>query len=299
MKTYSLTEGLFALNPKLVKYIIVHCSATPRGRDIGAAEIRTWHRQRGFKDIGYHFVIRLDGTIEPGRPLGEPGAHCSGKNACSVGICYVGGVEADCRTPADTRTPAQKAALSELIARLRELFPDAEVRGHRDFAAKACPSFDATALYATKGRKIPGVLAGVLLLSLALCGCRTSRDTQTADNAAVALVSRADEVRQTSFELTDSLEIVIEHPVVTNFAPDSSVTVFRAAKATLRKKSDATVTENTAVTRNDSTSAVTRLATATRTSAEDSFLRTFTRVTVVTAGALLLSLLLICHRNRK
>lgn len=134
---------------KKVNYIIVHCSATPRGRDIGVNEIRTWHKARGFKDVGYHYVVRLDGTIEPGRPETEQGAHCKGLNSNSIGVCYVGGVEADGKTPADTRTQAQKSALKWLLKRLLVHHPRAEVRSHRDFALKACPSFDATAEYRT------------------------------------------------------------------------------------------------------------------------------------------------------
>lgn len=129
-----------------VTEIIVHCSATPAGRDVGAAQIRRWHLARGFRDIGYHFVIRLDGTVEPGRPLAMQGAHCPGHNAISVGVCYIGGCDSR-MNPADTRTPAQREALERLIVRLLRLFPGATVHGHRDFAAKACPSFDATSEY--------------------------------------------------------------------------------------------------------------------------------------------------------
>lgn len=147
MEKLKLADGKFAANPQSVRHIIVHCSATPRGRDIGAKEIRQSHIHRGFRDIGYHFVVRLDGTVEPGRPLGQPGAHCLGKNNCSIGVCYVGGLEKDIKTVADTRTPQQRKSLLELIAGLRRLFPYADVRGHRDFAAKACPCFDATKEY--------------------------------------------------------------------------------------------------------------------------------------------------------
>lgn len=128
--------------------IIIHCSATPEGRDVTAAEIRRWHVQgRGWADIGYHYVITLDGRIESGRPLDRPGAHCRGHNARSIGVCYAGGLAADGRTPRDTRTPAQRAALLTLLRQLRKQYPAAVIRGHRDFAAKACPSFDATAEY--------------------------------------------------------------------------------------------------------------------------------------------------------
>lgn len=125
-----------------IDLIVVHCSATPAGREHTAADIDRWHRQRGFDGIGYHFVVRLDGTVEAGRPIGKPGAHCLGKNANSIGVCYIGGLDAAGR-PADTRTPAQRTALLTLLRRLRQLYPKAEIFGHNRFAAKACPCFDA------------------------------------------------------------------------------------------------------------------------------------------------------------
>lgn len=130
-----------------VTELIVHCSATPAGRDVSAADIRRWHKEeRGFADIGYHFVVRLDGTVEYGRSLANIGAHCHGHNSRSVGVCYVGGIGSDGR-PADTRTPAQRQALLGLLTALHRRFPGASIHGHRDFAPKACPSFDATAEY--------------------------------------------------------------------------------------------------------------------------------------------------------
>lgn len=122
--------------------IIVHCTATPEGRDVTVEEITRWHRARGFRTIGYHYLIRLDGTICPGRPENEIGAHCKGENARSVGICYAGGLASDGKTPKDTRTAAQRASLRRLVADLRERYPGATVHGHREFAAKACPCFD-------------------------------------------------------------------------------------------------------------------------------------------------------------
>ncbi len=127
--------------------IIVHCTATPEGRDVSVKEIDLWHRQRGFKGAGYHYVIGRDGTVDVGRPISEIGAHCSGYNSHSVGVCYVGGLDKDGR-PKDTRTARQKSALIELLTALREQFPQARIFGHRDFAAKACPCFDATKEYA-------------------------------------------------------------------------------------------------------------------------------------------------------
>lgn len=121
--------------------IIIHCSATPEGRHVTVETIRNWHLKRGFSDIGYHYVIYLDGSVHTGRPLELPGAHTTGQNAHSVGICYVGGCDKNLN-PKDTRTAAQEAALVKLTRDLKTRFPGASVHGHREFAAKACPSFD-------------------------------------------------------------------------------------------------------------------------------------------------------------
>lgn len=122
--------------------IIIHCAATPEGKDFTVQDIDRWHRQRGFKCIGYHFVIYRDGSIHKGRPLDQIGAHCTGHNANSIGICYIGGCAADGKTAKDTRTVAQREALKRLVAELREAYPQATIHGHREFAKKACPSFD-------------------------------------------------------------------------------------------------------------------------------------------------------------
>ena len=126
--------------------IIVHCSATREGQHVTVQQIRQWHLQRNFADIGYHYVIYLDGTVHKGRPLEKAGAHCKGYNAHSIGICYVGGLDRQGK-PKDTRTAAQKAALLSLIRELRQRFPRATVHGHREFANKACPCFDAKKEY--------------------------------------------------------------------------------------------------------------------------------------------------------
>ena len=127
--------------------IIVHCSATTEGKDFSVADIRRWHLQRGFSDIGYHFVIYRDGSVNIGRPLQKSGAHCSGHNKNSIGVCYIGGVATDGKTPKDTRTSAQKDSLVRLITELRQQFPNASVHGHREFANKACPCFNASEEY--------------------------------------------------------------------------------------------------------------------------------------------------------
>lgn len=127
--------------------IIIHCADTPEGRDDRAADIKRWHKQRGFNDIGYHYVVDLDGTIEAGRPIETAGAHCTGHNANSIGICYVGGKTKDMKNAKDTRTDAQKASLLLLLKYLRQRYPQAEIIGHRDVSTKSCPSFDAKTEY--------------------------------------------------------------------------------------------------------------------------------------------------------
>lgn len=122
--------------------IIIHCSATAEGKDFNAADIDRWHKQRGFKKIGYHYVIKLDGTIEKGRGVEEVGAHCLNHNKNSIGICYIGGLASDGKTPKDTRTTEQKKALWKLIVELLIKYPNATIHGHREFANKACPCFD-------------------------------------------------------------------------------------------------------------------------------------------------------------
>ena len=129
-----------------INFIILHCSATKEGVSVTVNDIDRWHKERGFAKIGYHFVVYLDGSIHKGRPIEEIGAHCKGRNSDSIGICYVGGLDKTGK-PKDTRTPAQKEALWKLLRALKEKFPDAEIRSHKDFANKACPCFDATSEY--------------------------------------------------------------------------------------------------------------------------------------------------------
>ena len=132
---------------RAIDEIIIHCSATAEGKDFKAADIRRWHVQgNGWQDIGYHFVIDLDGTVEVGRPVSKQGAHCSGHNKTTIGICYVGWCAADGKTPKDTRTEAQRRSLRGLVTVLRSCFPTIrKVSGHREYANKDCPSFDVRA----------------------------------------------------------------------------------------------------------------------------------------------------------
>ncbi|TBE66388.1 N-acetylmuramoyl-L-alanine amidase [Rhizobium ruizarguesonis] len=128
---------------KVTSYLVVHCSATQPKMDIGAKEIRQWHREKGWIDIGYHFVIRRDGTVELGRPENVVGAHVENHNSNSIGICLVGGV--DTKGKAENNfTPAQFATLAIKLRELRSKYPGVTVQGHRDFpgAKKDCPSFD-------------------------------------------------------------------------------------------------------------------------------------------------------------
>jgi N-acetylmuramoyl-L-alanine amidase len=142
----SKAEAALASQPKAtrsINEIIVHCTATPEGRDVSVDTIRGWHIGQGWKDIGYHWVVKLDGSIEAGRPEAMVGSHVAGHNTGTLGVVYVGGVAADGKTPKDTRTPAQKAALLDLVKALIAKYPTVKkVTGHNQYAAKACPSFD-------------------------------------------------------------------------------------------------------------------------------------------------------------
>jgi len=135
-----------------VTAIVIHYSATPIERSYTAADIDAMHRARGFNEIGYHYFIRRDGTVETGRDLSQPGrfevgAHSQGENSSSIGICYEGGVRAAApNTGFDSRTPEQTAAMIRLIRELLQRFPGAIVRGHREMpgAATQCPGFNAS-----------------------------------------------------------------------------------------------------------------------------------------------------------
>ena len=134
--------------------IILHCSATREGRNYDVEEIRRWHLRRGWSDIGYHYLIHLDGTIETGRPIEKMGAHTVGQNRNSIGICYVGGVEATRNSkgkfkPKDTRTPEQKDSLIVLMHHLIYTYNhNMTIHGHNEYANKACPSFNVQEEYA-------------------------------------------------------------------------------------------------------------------------------------------------------
>lgn len=171
-----------------IDFIIVHCSATKAGQDFTAADIDCWHRERGFNGIGYHYVIRLDGKLEKGRDVSQAGAHCRGWNERSVGICYIGGLDANGR-PADTRTNAQKRVLYQIIMDLQREYNILQVLGHRDTSldlngdgviepyeyVKACPCFDVRE-FLRNGKNLLFVLLVVLVVPVLLSGCRSKKE---------------------------------------------------------------------------------------------------------------------------
>lgn len=127
--------------------IIIHSTATPKGMNVGAKNIDFWHKNRGFDCIGYHYVVKLSGVIEKGRPDEIAGAHCKYRNAKSIGVCYVGGVGTN-GEPQDTRTQAQKFALENLLKELLKKYPTIKkITSHCDYHDTACPSFNATEEY--------------------------------------------------------------------------------------------------------------------------------------------------------
>jgi len=131
---------------RVITKIIVHCTASREGKRVSVADVTELHKKRGFETIGYHYLIGLNGEIWQGRPEDKVGAHTEGHNTNSIGVCYVGGLDANLK-PKDTRTPAQKEALLKLIKELKQRYPAATIHGHREFANKACPCFDAKTEY--------------------------------------------------------------------------------------------------------------------------------------------------------
>ena len=145
---------------RYISEIIIHCSATKEGLDFNVNDLRRWHKAQGWKDVGYHFVITLDGTIEQGRALEEIGSHTKGHNTHSIGICYIGGISKDGKSK-DTRTIQQKAALCDLLNKLCKKFPDATIHGHNEFAAKQCPCFDVQKEYGDYNKMVLATYKGI------------------------------------------------------------------------------------------------------------------------------------------
>lgn len=121
--------------------IILHCTATPDGRHVDVDTIRSWHRKRGWSDIGYHYVIYLDGSVHAGRDVARIGAHVAGHNADTIGVVYVGGTDAWGKAK-DTMNDAQQTAVVNLVKHLRDQYGPLTLHGHNEYAAKACPSFN-------------------------------------------------------------------------------------------------------------------------------------------------------------
>lgn len=132
-----------------IDQIVVHCSATKEGQDFTAKDIHQWHKRLGWDGIGYHYVIRLDGTLEKGRPEEQLGAHAKGYNQHSIGLVYIGGLDQEGH-PKDTRSCEQKATLLELLKDLKIRYPSAQILGHNNLPGvkKSCPCFDAKQEYA-------------------------------------------------------------------------------------------------------------------------------------------------------
>ena len=131
-----------------IKEIIVHCSATREGKEFTVADIDRWHREKGWKGCGYHYVITLDGKVQQGRPEQVVGAHCKGRNNHSIGICYIGGCDLVGKSK-DTRTEAQRKSMVTLIRQLMQAHSISieNVRCHNEFSTRACPSFSVQKLH--------------------------------------------------------------------------------------------------------------------------------------------------------
>lgn len=127
---------------RTINEIIVHCTASKENVNVTVEQIDKWHKKRGFKCIGYHFVVYLDGSVHVGRDIDEVGAHCTNHNKHSIGVCYVGGLDKEGKAK-DTRTEAQKKSLLTLLKQLRLDYPDMEIHGHNTFCNKKCPCFNA------------------------------------------------------------------------------------------------------------------------------------------------------------
>ncbi len=146
--TWELINGnpVYKKSKRSIKEIIVHCTASYEGKDMTVEQIRRMHiKERGWSDIGYHYVVYRDGTVHIGRDVNISGAHCT--NLHSIGVVYVGGLASNGK-PKDTRTQAQKDGLLKLLRDLKRMYPKSTIHGHREFAKKDCPCFDAKKEYA-------------------------------------------------------------------------------------------------------------------------------------------------------
>ena len=125
-----------------IRKIVLHYSATRDTHDVSAADIDKWHKRRGWRMIGYHYVVRLSGEVEVGRPEDMVGAHVKGHNHDSIGVCFIGGLKGDSKRGSNTMNAAQEQTVISLLKDLLERYPDAKLYGHKDLNATQCPGFD-------------------------------------------------------------------------------------------------------------------------------------------------------------
>lgn len=193
--------------------IIIHCSATPEGKHFTAADIRRWHKAQGWSDIGYHYVILLDGTVQEGRPIEQPGAHCKGMNDRSIGICYIGGLASDGKTPKDTRTTAQKASMHALVEKLANRYglTASQIHGHNEYAAKACPSFNVR-------REVWLLLACCMSILLSAClamsGCSSAKSVDAERSFRADTHLQADTMAAQSIRNVDASSLLRDTVIV-------------------------------------------------------------------------------------
>lgn len=210
--------GKEKINMRRVDTLIIHCSATKAGMDFGAADIDRWHREQGMAGIGYHYVVRLDGSIEEGRSVALPGAHCRGWNGRSIGICYIGGLDADGK-PADTRTEQQKVALKHLVEELRRKYRIERVMGHRDASpdlngdgviepdefVKACPCFD------VKVWLLTFLMVVAALVLLVACGSHRAETMKRVEADLVVVADKEMRTEKHVWQERNAREQVNEH----------------------------------------------------------------------------------------
>lgn len=143
----NVNAPLRVLCPSEVDTIVIHCSDTSANNELSITDIDSWHRARGWKCCGYHYVIKVDGTLQRGRQLNQRGAHAIDYNKRSIGICYIGGRASD-GSYSDTRTWPQKISICYAITEILRKYPGIkQIIGHNDISAKACPCFDAKKEY--------------------------------------------------------------------------------------------------------------------------------------------------------
>ena len=220
-----------------ISEIIIHCTATPRGRHVTVDEIRTCHiKQNGWSDIGYHYIIYIDGSVHRGRAEGQVGAHCLGHNAHSIGVAYVGGVESDGK-PADTRTDAQKVSLKNLVESLLKKYPGATIYGHNEFASKACPSFNVKAEF----RVLKTIIIVALMMAMVACGSvKKSAEIRTDYEETIDLAGNEHQAKTIDISEFTDMVVTIDSVEVEHIDVDSRVTKVKSGPVTIKLKREMT-----------------------------------------------------------